>query len=109
MDWFCSAERKLLLNGIESCFKRKSEQAIFDGIDNAKFSLLTATDYISKKIFNLEENPYMPKILNIEDNAGFDIVVSEILNDINGRFREMIEPYSIHSIKEDLNYLELAG
>jgi hypothetical protein len=107
MNGFCSADRKHLLYGIESCFKRKSEQAIYDGIENAKIRLLTATDYISEKIFKAEENPYMPKILNIEDSAGFDIAASEILSDINSRFRGMIEFYSINNIKDDLDFLEL--
>lgn len=107
MNRFCSADIRHLLCGIESCFKRKSEQIIYDGIETAKIRLLTATDYISKKILKAEENPYLPRILNIEDITGFEIVTSEVLDDINSRFREMPEFYSKHDIKEDLDFLEL--
>jgi hypothetical protein len=107
MNGFYSADRKHLLYGIESCFKRKSEQAISEGLENAKLRLLIATDYICKKIFKMEENLYMPKIIYVEGSAGLDNVALEILNDINIRFSEMLQSYKTNEIKEDLYFLEL--
>lgn len=101
-----SAELKKLADTLHS----KLDQVMNNDIEQMKTRLLTITDFIYGQIFEQDENPFLPSILDCMTINECERMIKDIREDLDNHINDMIgkcELGALEEIREKISLLNL--